>query len=99
MRDPNSCITVNDLPPEPSKIQTDHDEETDLIRVGSLAMMILERGDDHYLRVWDKDTSAVTHFTGLKYFPVNPEYRITAMFVAYDTTQVHQDPGCHRRRS
>ena len=45
-RAPNSYITVNNLPPEPTKIQTDHDEETDLIHVGSLVMMILERGDD-----------------------------------------------------
>ena len=37
-----------------------------------------------YLRVWDKDASPVSRFKGLKYFPINPAYRITAMFVAYE---------------
>jgi uncharacterized protein (DUF1684 family) len=84
LSEPNSCVTVNNLPPKPRKLQTDHDEDTDLIRVGSLVMMVLERGEDHYLRVWDKGASAVSHFNGLRYFPINPAYRITAMFVTYD---------------
>jgi uncharacterized protein (DUF1684 family) len=84
LHEPNSSITVNNLPPELRKLLTDHDEETDLMRVGSLMMMVLVRGDDHYLRVWDKAAPAVSHFKGLKYFTINPAYRITAMFVAYE---------------
>jgi uncharacterized protein (DUF1684 family) len=78
-------LTVNEVPLEPRNLRTDQDEETDLIRAGSLALMVLLRGDDYYLRVWDKNAPAVMHFTGLKYYLVKPEYRITADFMAYDT--------------
>lgn len=79
----NTSITINDLPPESRVLQTDHDEKPDLIRVGSLTMMILIRGRDFYLRVWDADAPGIKSFSGLNYFPIKPEYQITAKFITY----------------
>jgi uncharacterized protein (DUF1684 family) len=76
-------LTVNDFTPGPRILHTDHDEETDLIRVGRLTMMILLRGKDHYLRIWDRESPAIIEFTGLKHFPIKPEYRIVANFLTY----------------
>jgi uncharacterized protein len=81
---PKVNITVNDLHPEPRNIRTDQDKETDLIRAGSLTMMVLLRSNDYYLRVWDRESPAVVNFTGLRYYPVDPEYRIEAEFVIYN---------------
>ena len=81
---PELNLTVNDLAPEPRNLQTDHDKETDLIKTGSLTMMILQRGKNHYLRVWDRESPAVANFTGLKYYPIQPEYRVAAEFIPYD---------------
>jgi uncharacterized protein (DUF1684 family) len=80
----NSNITVNGMPPDAHYLRNDRDEEPDKIESGTLTMMILLRGDNYYLRVWDKNAVAVRSFTGLKYFPVNPEFKIKARFIRYD---------------
>jgi uncharacterized protein len=80
----NSNITINNLIPESRFLRTDHDEEPDMIRIGSLTMMVLRRGQDYYLRVWDADSQEVRNFSGLKYFPVKPEYQVTAKFITYE---------------
>jgi uncharacterized protein (DUF1684 family) len=84
----NSNITINNLIPEHRFLHADHDEEPDMIRAGSLTMKILIRGQDYYLRVWDAESPEVKKFSGLEYFPVKPEYQITAKFIAYDPPKV-----------
>jgi uncharacterized protein (DUF1684 family) len=84
----NSNITINNLMPESRYLRTDHDEEPDMIQAGSLTMMILLRGQDFYLRVWDAESPEVINFTGLKYFLVKPEYQITAEFITYEPPKV-----------
>jgi uncharacterized protein (DUF1684 family) len=88
----DSSLTVNDLPPEPCALHTDQDGEPDLICIGSLTMMVLLRGNDYYLRVWDKDSPAFTTFIGLKYFPVDPGFRIEAEFEIYDPPKAIKIP-------
>lgn len=80
---PELNLTVNGQTPESSCLHTDHDEETDLVRVGSLTMMILLRGKDHYLRVWDQESPGINKFDGLKYYPIDSKYRIVASFLPY----------------
>jgi uncharacterized protein (DUF1684 family) len=84
----NSYITINNLPPDSRYLHTDHDEETDMIQVGTLTMMILLRGQDFYLRVWDAESPEVKNFSGLKYFPIKPEYQIAAKFITYEPPKV-----------
>ncbi len=81
---PNSDLAVNGLPFKPCILHTDHDESPDRIQLGSLTMMILLRGQDYYLRVWDADSPEIKNFTGLKYFPIKSEYRISAEFIPYE---------------
>jgi len=85
---PNSNLTINKMPPEPHFLRNDRDEEPDWIEIGSLTMMILQRGDNFFLRVWNGDSMALKNFTGLKYFPVNDEYQIMAKFMTFDPPRV-----------
>jgi uncharacterized protein (DUF1684 family) len=80
---PNSNLMINGSSPEVRFLRSDRDEEPDRIEVGSLTMMVLQRGGKYFLRVWDKNVVALKNFTGLKYFPVNPEYQIKARFIHY----------------
>ncbi|MGB8253062.1 MAG: DUF1684 domain-containing protein [Anaerolineaceae bacterium] len=80
----NSNLTINKMSPGPLFLCTDRDEEPDRIEIGSLTMMILQRGDNFLLRVWDGDSMALKGFAGLKYFPVNEKYRIMTKFITYD---------------
>ncbi len=79
----NSNLTVNNMPPGIDALHTDQDEIPDMIEVGSLTMKIIQRGEQYYLRVWDRDSSGLKNFNELKYFPVNPKFRIEAKFIKY----------------
>jgi len=81
---PNSNFMINAKSLEIRFLRNDRDEEPDKIEISSLTMMILRRGENYYLRVWDKDSEAVKNFTRLKFFPVKPEYQINARFILYD---------------
>lgn len=85
---PNPNIKINNLPSESHFLHTDHDEETDRIQVGPLTMMILLRGLEFYLRVWDAESPEVKNFSGLEYFPIKPEYQIAAKFITYEPPKV-----------
>jgi uncharacterized protein (DUF1684 family) len=81
---PNLGITINEQSFESRLVQTDRDEAPDLIRVGSLSMMVLLRGQNYFLRVWDANSPEMKKFHGLQYYPVNPEYQIAAKVSYYD---------------
>jgi hypothetical protein len=80
----DSILMINKKPAEPCFLNTDRDEDPDIIEAGSLMMMILKRGEDLYLRVWNKDSVVLKGFKGLKYFPVNHDYQIKAKFITYN---------------
>lgn len=69
-------------------IHTDQDDAPDKIEAGSLVMRVIERGDQLFLRVWDKDSTALKTFTGFHYFPVRTEYCIQAQLVRFDPPKV-----------
>jgi hypothetical protein len=81
---PDSVITINKNPPGMDFLHTDQDVEPDRIEIGTLTMMIIQRGEFMYLRVWDRASLAAKTFKGLRYFPVDPKYRIKSKFITYD---------------
>lgn len=58
--------------------------ERSAITTGGVTLFAIRRGDRVGLRLLDPDTLARRTFTGLRYFPLNPAYRVKATFVAYD---------------
>lgn len=83
-----SGITINGNSPVSRPLQTDTDRVPDLIEAGSLAIRIIHRGSLTYLRVWDKESPAWKDFEGYRYYPVKPEYCVTAEFVRYDAPRM-----------
>ena len=57
------------------------DGHTSELRNGGLLLTIIRRSDRLYLRVKDADSPARTGFHGLNWFPVRPEYRVTARWI------------------
>ena len=55
----------------------------DRIAVGPLSMMVIQRGQRYGIRLWDNDSAARRQFQGVKWFPVNEAYRVTAQFTSY----------------
>jgi uncharacterized protein len=83
-----SGLLVNGKPPEQRPLKADRDGDPDLIEIGSIGMRILKRGDRFMLRVWDYDSSSLKAFAGLKYYPIDPEYKVAANFVPFEPARV-----------
>jgi uncharacterized protein len=69
-------------------LQADIEEHPDFIELGSIIMVVIKRGKNCLIRVWDRDNPGRRNFTGLKHFPINPDYRIAARFVPYDPVRI-----------
>jgi uncharacterized protein (DUF1684 family) len=53
------------------------------VAVNDLTMFVIRRGDRYGIRLRDRNSEARKMFSGLRHFPIDPVYRVTAAFVAY----------------
>jgi uncharacterized protein len=53
-----------------------------VVTLGSLSLLVIRRGDRYGIRLKDRNSRLRKEFTGLRYFPVNESYRVSARFVA-----------------
>jgi uncharacterized protein len=68
--------------PDGSSVPLSYDEDKpDVIHSGTLSAYVIKRSDRFALRVKDSASPALKHFTGMKYFPINPEFRFQARFI------------------
>lgn len=56
----------------------------DEITVSDFTLFVIHRGDRYGVRLRDEKSEYRRNFTGLHWYPVNPEYRVMARFVPYD---------------
>jgi len=61
--------------------------------VGDLSMYVIERGGRYAIRLKDKNSKSRREFTGLKWYPIQKSYRVTATFVEYDPPKQVQVPN------
>jgi uncharacterized protein (DUF1684 family) len=64
-------------------MKPDSGGEPTIVALGNLSMYVIERGGKFAIRMKDKNSRMRKAFTGLKWYPVKPEYRITASFQEY----------------
>jgi uncharacterized protein (DUF1684 family) len=69
-------------------LRTDIEDKPDYLEVGSLILVTIKRGKNCLIRIWDRKNPARQDFSGLKHYPINPAYRITARFVPYDPPRI-----------
>jgi uncharacterized protein (DUF1684 family) len=70
-------------PVEEATLRSDASGERDVLTLGPLAMQVIERGGRTALRLWDNDNPKRREFKGLRWFPIQEAYQITAKFVPY----------------
>jgi len=63
---------------------TDSDKDNPRLRVGSLEMYVIKRGDRYGLRIKDSNSAALTGFHRLNWFEPDSRYRVTARWIPYD---------------
>ncbi len=74
-------------------LKTDVPGPPDLLRVRDLTMLVIQRGNRFGIRVKDKNSEARRAFNGLRYFPVNPRFRIEARFAPYEPVKTIAIPN------
>ena len=60
------------------------DEKVDQITLGDLTMYIHASGSRYAVRLLDKNSRLRKIFTTLRWFPIDPSYRVVAQYVPYD---------------
>jgi len=61
----------------------DHDKNNPHLTIGTLNMYVIHRGERFALRIKDAKSAALTGFHGLKWYPPNEAYRVTAHWTPY----------------
>jgi hypothetical protein len=85
-----SGLLVNGDPAKARVLGTDRDEVTDVLAIGNIHIIVIQRGERFFLRAWDLNAPAARDFSGLRYFPVDPTFRITAQFITFPQPQILQ---------
>jgi uncharacterized protein (DUF1684 family) len=77
-------VAVNGDSATTARLRSDADVTPDLVTVGDLTMLVIQRGQRHAIRLWDRRSPARAAFTGRRWYPVNEAYCLTARFIAHD---------------
>ena len=56
----------------------------DVITIGAIKFFMIQRGAEYFVRVKDNNSKIRREFTGLKWFPIDASWKITAKFTRYD---------------
>jgi hypothetical protein len=77
-------VTMNGAPAQEAELKPDIDPNYDRLAVGRVKFFIVQREDRIGVRIKDNDSAPRREFTGLKWYPVDPSWRILAKFVPWD---------------
>ncbi len=62
-------------------MRSDADGKADVLAIAQVRLILLKRGNRHALRVKDNRSPARRTFAGLRWYPIDESWRITARFV------------------
>jgi len=68
-------------------------DDKDALAVGDLRMFVIHREDRFGIRLRDLKSTMRQRFTGLRYFPIRPAYRVRARFTPYRPPHVVAVPN------
>jgi uncharacterized protein (DUF1684 family) len=81
-------LSINGETETARKLNSDHDEKPDIISVGSNQIMLIQRGEKFFLRVWDTQSERAKNFRGLNYFAIDEKWRIDADFQLFSEPRI-----------
>jgi len=81
---PGVAVTVNGKPVTSADLQSDQNgAKPDIIGIGNLKLFVIHRSGKNAVRLKDPEAATRREFTGLQWFPVQPEWKIEAKWVAH----------------
>ena len=77
-----SAVTITS--PAPRPLQSDADGTPTVLRLGSLSLHVIRRGERLALRVKDRDNPDRLNFQSTPFFPASMKWRVEARFERYE---------------
>ena len=81
---PGVPVTFNGKPAVETDLKTDADPKYDVLDIGRVRFFIIKREDKLGVRVKDNDNPARREFTGMRWYPIDPSWRIEAKYTPWD---------------
>jgi hypothetical protein len=81
---PKGMLADGRAPANGQTLATDDTDHPTEIIAGTLAMVVIRRGDRLGLRTWDSRAPTLLHFHGLRWYDPNPALRVEARWVPYN---------------
>jgi len=82
--EPGIPVTLNGKPSTATELKPDTDPHYDVLAIGAVKFYVIQREDKLAVRIKDNHSAARREFTGLRWYPVDPSWKIQAKFVPYD---------------
>jgi uncharacterized protein (DUF1684 family) len=67
----------------PVVLKPDTSGSPDVLEIGPLSLLVIQRGDRYGVRLKDKNSAIRKGFTGLSWFDIKEEYRVEALWVSF----------------
>lgn len=80
---PGAAFTLKGKPAPVVDMQSDVSGPPTVVSLGGLGMYVIQRGTRYGIRLKDRNSKARREFQGLRWFPPDPAYRVSATFVSY----------------
>ena len=81
---PGVTVTSAGQPVTEAVLASDAQGKPTVLELGSLSFFVIQRGDKVGVRVKDSKSPALASFHGLDYYPVQPDWKVTARFEPYN---------------
>jgi len=92
--EPGAEATVDGKPAGPRELRPDVPGPPDVLKLGPrLTLHVIERGGRYGIRLKDRQSALLKEFTGLRWFPVQEDYRVEGRFVPYASAKTIAVPN------
>jgi uncharacterized protein (DUF1684 family) len=86
--------TIGGTPVTAQELRPDVPGPADVLKLGPrLTLHVIERGGRYGIRLKDRESTLLKEFTGLRWFPVQEDYRVEARFVPYPSPKTIAVPN------
>ncbi|MFN8531125.1 MAG: DUF1684 domain-containing protein [Anaerolineae bacterium] len=77
-------VTIDRVPIRSAVLRNDYDPQGKTrVTVDSVRFHVIKRADKYGVRINDQNNPARQTFTGRRWFPIQPEYRLTGQYIPY----------------
>ncbi len=83
---------LNGQPIAEGPLNPDDVKPTSLLTTENLSLVVLHRGDRYALRIKDAQAATRTQFRGLRWYPTNAAYRVTAKWIPFTPPHTEKIP-------